>query len=777
MPDPLSSPSGISSRPSEGIVRDIQSYHQIESEDELCINIAVGEPIQATRKRQQSDLMIPPMLGKRQRLDSKYVERSMEQQIEDVNKVLTTIEMRFSEKQHLSEAGRWCQPITQAMQVFTVQNFYNAFTDTKTLPIQRCMACYKKVALAELVSVAWSEWVLLHQAYSLDPYSALRCEEFKRPRMIIHLAEKRAIVKSGGGRKHSTVWGLVPESPRDFPSQRQQRCEAVLIQPYWFGSMETGHGSAAPSSRSCFISDIWIGDVRCSVSGFKRQPFSCWPFATKQLEGCSRERADIVFVDLVGAQLVELPTLYANKPAIPNVIFGLPKSALYGAINAPTSLSKLSTPPLPHLDVDKTAYQENNLGTLYKSGVHLVMLTLLRDKALCVADEAAKWLRMGPNCDADSSNSALASTEPCPTPELPHEPPGHPTAESGGQASNNVDNSKPTPVSYGDIQAVDWAPSLPKASDDSALTQTVQSLSTLLPAQESREISDIPLSTTPSRCSSTPKSPDPAEQGTTQMAQPQEPHPTKAHKADDLEAEQHNASSTSPSPNSSMRRHLRRRTVSGSLRYDYYSDEERSEDDADCITCRPSSSTDEDDEQSDYDDRQPSRKRRRTDDRASRIQSPAPSQPRSIEAEGGVLAKFEEWPLENAVLKRVTQNGKATFQIQFDWTPCTERGQMGKAKRGSARKAKYTPQEDALLIKLKKSREKLTWPEIHQQFNEAFPEGDRSKESLQNKLDKRLRQVPHEESFDSLPEHHSLDLSIQHPRIMKPPRSWSTRIA
>ncbi|KAI5455869.1 hypothetical protein BGZ63DRAFT_99816 [Mariannaea sp. PMI_226] len=446
----------------------------------------------------------------------------------------------------------------------------------------------------------------------------------------------------------------------------------------------------------------------------------------------SRERADTIFVDLVGTQPVELPPLYANKLAIPNVIFGSPKSTLHRAINAPTSSSESSTPPLPHLDLDKTDCQENNPETLHKSGAHSVTPTLSRDNALCAANEATERPRTGPNCDADSSNSALTSPEPCPTPELPHEPLGHPTAESGGQASDNVDISKPTSVSHDDIQAAVSAPSLQKASDDSASAQIVQSPSTLLHMfHDSRKTSDIPLSTTPSRRSSAPKSPHPAEQA-------------------EAEAEQHSTPS-SPPPSASMRRHLRRRAVSGSLRYDSDSDEDGdsqgSEADANCITCRPMSSTDEESERSDYDDRQFSRKRRRVSklstgstswrtgrekrSRASRIPSPAPSQPRPMEAEGAVLAKFEEWPLENAVLKRVTQNGKATFQIQFDWAPCTGGGHMGKAKRASGPKGKYTPQEDALLIKLKKSREKLTWPEIHQRFNEAFPERDRSQQSLQ----------------------------------------------
>ncbi|CVL07329.1 uncharacterized protein FMAN_15395 [Fusarium mangiferae] len=34
-----------------------------------------------------------------------------------------------------------------------------------------------------------------------------------------------------------------------------------------------------------------------------------------------------------------------------------------------------------------------------------------------------------------------------------------------------------------------------------------------------------------------------------------------------------------------------------------------------------------------------------------------------------LLARFEEWPLENVLLKRITEGGKTTFQLQFEWDP------------------------------------------------------------------------------------------------------------
>ncbi|KAH7129613.1 hypothetical protein B0J13DRAFT_139736 [Dactylonectria estremocensis] len=139
---------------------------------------------------------------------------------------------------------------------------------------------------------------------------------------------------------------------------------------------------------------------------------------------------------------------------------------------------------------------------------------------------------------------------------------------------------------------------------------------------------------------------------------------------------------------------------------------------------------------------------------ASGILSPASSQATSDETEvTAVLASFEEWPLENASLKRITENGKTTFQVQFDWTPCTKHGHASsivqdrvdlpstptrsRAKRVSAPRAKYTPQEDDLLIKLKKGKEMLAWPEIHQRFSEDYP--GRSVESLQVHYSTKLK--------------------------------------
>ncbi|EXK27467.1 hypothetical protein FOMG_16016 [Fusarium oxysporum f. sp. melonis 26406] len=49
--------------------------------------------------------------------------------------------------------------------------------------------------------------------------------------------------------------------------------------------------------------------------------------------------------------------------------------------------------------------------------------------------------------------------------------------------------------------------------------------------------------------------------------------------------------------------------------------------------------------------------------------SPAPSQTSWDPSEVGTFARFEEWPLSSVSLKRIIEGGKATFQLQFDWTP------------------------------------------------------------------------------------------------------------
>ncbi|KAJ9137720.1 hypothetical protein NKR23_g8943 [Pleurostoma richardsiae] len=118
-------------------------------------------------------------------------------------------------------------------------------------------------------------------------------------------------------------------------------------------------------------------------------------------------------------------------------------------------------------------------------------------------------------------------------------------------------------------------------------------------------------------------------------------------------------------------------------------------------------------------------------------------------AVGAVLAKFDEWPLENVSLKRVTENGMTTFQLQFSWESCEHATESPRsdspvkkrnsAKRGATARATITPDEDDLVIKLKEV-DKLRWHEIHEKFTEAFPGRQRSVATLQVRYCTKLKQ-------------------------------------
>ncbi len=118
-------------------------------------------------------------------------------------------------------------------------------------------------------------------------------------------------------------------------------------------------------------------------------------------------------------------------------------------------------------------------------------------------------------------------------------------------------------------------------------------------------------------------------------------------------------------------------------------------------------------------------------------------------------AKFEEWSLPNATLKRITLgDGRTTFQLQFDWDPHVDSRQAGcpssngrgapaprkgcRRKRDAASSDVFTKEEDELLIRLKEGSERLTWPTIHRQFSEGFPER-RSQASLQVHYSTKLK--------------------------------------
>ncbi|KAK3940945.1 hypothetical protein QBC46DRAFT_458630 [Diplogelasinospora grovesii] len=98
------------------------------------------------------------------------------------------------------------------------------------------------------------------------------------------------------------------------------------------------------------------------------------------------------------------------------------------------------------------------------------------------------------------------------------------------------------------------------------------------------------------------------------------------------------------------------------------------------------------------------------------------------------MAKFEEWPLDDVVLKRVTANGLAAFQLQFYQSPVKRRTTT---KRGASIRARFTPEEDDLLVKLK--NQGLPWQGIHKKFTDAFPQRERRVGSLQVRYCTKLK--------------------------------------
>ena len=142
---------------------------------------------------------------------------------------------------------------------------------------------------------------------------------------------------------------------------------------------------------------------------------------------------------------------------------------------------------------------------------------------------------------------------------------------------------------------------------------------------------------------------------------------------------------------------------------------------------------------------------------AGRLPSPygMPSPPSSYDSfergEGGVGdAEFEEWPLENATLKRIVLNGQVTFQLQFGGAAHLHGVRVGDVHHAPAAKKRgrrmpnpipggaFTVEEDDLLIRLKERETKLSWSQIYQRFNTAFPDR-RSQASLQVRYSTKLK--------------------------------------
>jgi hypothetical protein len=133
-----------------------------------------------------------------------------------------------------------------------------------------------------------------------------------------------------------------------------------------------------------------------------------------------------------------------------------------------------------------------------------------------------------------------------------------------------------------------------------------------------------------------------------------------------------------------------------------------------------------------------------TSTRENRPQNTFPSamSPPSTDDIDCVRVEFEEWALQNVRLKRTIVNDRATFQLQFDWDLCMKHGRIVRQgskrgrNRGHSARARFTQEEDSLLIKLKEEL-KLSWADIHARFSDRF--AWRSKEALQVRYCTKLK--------------------------------------
>lgn len=112
-------------------------------------------------------------------------------------------------------------------------------------------------------------------------------------------------------------------------------------------------------------------------------------------------------------------------------------------------------------------------------------------------------------------------------------------------------------------------------------------------------------------------------------------------------------------------------------------------------------------------------------------------------------AAFDEWVLQDVVPKRTFLDGRATFQLQFDWDMCCKHGDASRKRKEPSRQRRgfatvaepsarriFTPDEDHWLVRLKE-RQLLPWSEIHRRFCDKFAE--RSRESLQVRYCTKLK--------------------------------------
>lgn len=72
---------------------------------------------------------------------------------DELARVVRSLKEEFAKKERLSQGQTWCTPISLKKKVSTVQEFYSAFHDARTLLIHTYKICYRKFGLMELENI------------------------------------------------------------------------------------------------------------------------------------------------------------------------------------------------------------------------------------------------------------------------------------------------------------------------------------------------------------------------------------------------------------------------------------------------------------------------------------------------------------------------------------------------------------------------------------------------------------------------------------------------
>ncbi|KAM3449851.1 hypothetical protein NHJ6243_009907 [Beauveria neobassiana] len=186
---------------------------------EMHAEAGPGHQGKAKRSRPVSDDGQAP--AKRSRTVERR-ERSEAEQVQDVGSVLQALEEEFAEKERLSREQEWCEPVPLERKVKTVQDFYKAFHDVRTLPIQTCMFCYRKYGMSELEGVEWDRWEASPmEKHDNGPFKCLRCFPEGEEIPGVAAGQRQSVKYPKHVKGHITV----------FPNQVQELATTVLPHP------------------------------------------------------------------------------------------------------------------------------------------------------------------------------------------------------------------------------------------------------------------------------------------------------------------------------------------------------------------------------------------------------------------------------------------------------------------------------------------------------------------------------------------------------------------